>query len=118
MRAGRQRTNSVSPKQFLDQITYQGHIYSVPVNIHRSNVLWYNPSLLEDAGIDGPPASIAEFIDALKAVEDGTQSIGVPLVIGGNAVPKRARELGVGALPLAMWNDSLFAGADDGALKG
>lgn len=115
MRAGRQR-----PELGLSEAAphLQGHIYSVPVNIHRSNVLWYNPSLLEDAGIDGPPASIAEFIDALKAVEDGTQSIGVPLVIGGNAVPKRARELGVGALPLAMWNDFLFAGADGGGAEG
>jgi ABC-type glycerol-3-phosphate transport system substrate-binding protein len=68
------------PKQLLDQITYQGKIYSVPVNIHRSNVLWYNPKILEDAGISGPPKTIPEFIDALKRVRDETGK--VPLSLG------------------------------------
>ena len=35
--------NKIMPKQLISQITYQGHLYSVPVNIHRANVLWYNP---------------------------------------------------------------------------
>ena len=122
----------------------------MPVNIHRSNVLWYNPStLLGDVllggrrtTLDGARGTGADSNSAIAGAEQSsmwlsdslalpgesapqpprgdrvTQSIGVPLVIGGNAVPKRARELGVGALPLAMWNDFLFAGADGGALKG
>ncbi|MFI0349289.1 ABC transporter substrate-binding protein [Actinomadura sp. 9N407] len=68
------------PQQLLEQITYQGKIYSVPVNIHRSNMLWYNPGILKDAGIEGPPESIAEFITALKAVKDETGK--VPLSLG------------------------------------
>ncbi|MEU6037520.1 ABC transporter substrate-binding protein [Actinomadura sp. NPDC047616] len=68
------------PQQLLQQITYQGKIYSVPVNIHRSNVLWYNPRILEDAGLSGPPKTIAEFIAALKAVKDRTGK--VPLSLG------------------------------------
>src|SRR5712664_3863559 len=28
------------PKGVLDIVSYQGHPYSVPVNIHRANVLW------------------------------------------------------------------------------
>ncbi|MEW2357801.1 extracellular solute-binding protein [Spirillospora sp. NPDC029432] len=68
------------PQQLLEQISYQGKIYSVPVNIHRSNMLWYNPKILEDAGIDGPPKTIAEFITALKAVDDKTDK--VPLSLG------------------------------------
>jgi glucose/mannose transport system substrate-binding protein len=71
---------SVYPQQLLDQITYKGHIYSVPVNIHRSNVLWYNPDILKDAGVDGPPKTIADFITALKAVKDKTKK--VPLSLG------------------------------------
>jgi glucose/mannose transport system substrate-binding protein len=71
---------SVYPQQLLDQITYKGHIYSVPVNIHRSNVLWYNPDILKDAGVDGPPKSIPDFITALKAVKDKTKK--VPLSLG------------------------------------
>ena len=71
---------SVYPQQLLDQITYKGHIYSVPVNIHRSNVLWYNPDILKEAGVDGPPKTIADFITALKAVKDKTKK--VPLSLG------------------------------------
>ncbi|GAA2104336.1 ABC transporter substrate-binding protein [Actinomadura alba] len=70
----------VYPQQLLDQISYQGHIYSVPVNIHRSNVLWYSPSVLKEAGVSGAPKTIAEFITALKAVKDKTGK--VPLSLG------------------------------------
>src|SRR5213592_11532 len=37
----------VMPKSLLSQIRYNGHLYSVPVNIHRANVLWYNPKVLK-----------------------------------------------------------------------
>lgn len=67
------------PRQLIDQISVQGQIYSVPVNIHRSNVLWYNPSVLKEAGVDGVPATIDEFVADLKKV-DGIGKI--PLSIG------------------------------------
>ncbi len=35
--------DKVMPKSLLSQIRYKGHLCSVPVNIHRANVLWYNP---------------------------------------------------------------------------
>src|ERR687885_505270 len=62
----------VYPQQLLDQISYQGHIYSVPVNIHRSNVLWYSPKVLDEAGIAKAPATVAEFISDLKTVKEKT----------------------------------------------
>jgi ABC-type glycerol-3-phosphate transport system substrate-binding protein len=70
----------VYPQQLLDQISYQGHIYSVPVNIHRSNILWYSTPVLKEAGISGPPKTVAEFITALKTVKDKTDK--VPLSLG------------------------------------
>ncbi|KPC99145.1 putative sugar-binding periplasmic protein precursor [Geobacillus sp. BCO2] len=30
------------PKALIDMVSKDGNIYSVPVNIHRGNVLWYN----------------------------------------------------------------------------
>ena len=54
----------VMSKQLVSQITYKGHIYSVPVNIHRANVLWYNPSVLRKAGITAAPKTWNEFIAA------------------------------------------------------
>jgi glucose/mannose transport system substrate-binding protein len=62
--------NDVFPKDLLDVASYDGHPWSVPVNIHRSNVNWYRPSKLEAIGATEPPASWDEFFtmaDALKA---------------------------------------------------
>ena len=58
--------NKIMPKQLISQITYKGHLYSVPVNIHRANVLWYNPAVLRKAGITTSPKTWAQFIAALK----------------------------------------------------
>jgi len=51
--------------------TVDGAIYSVPANIHRSNVVWANPSVLKDAGLD-PAAtygSLDDWFTALDAVK-------------------------------------------------
>ena len=67
------------PQLLLDQITYNGEIYSVPVNIHRSNVLWYNIKVFGDNNIV-PPTTFAEFF----AVADKLKAAGViPLAVGG-----------------------------------
>jgi glucose/mannose transport system substrate-binding protein len=47
--------NDVFPKDLIDIASYDGHPWSVPVDIHRSNVLWYRPSKLEAAGIAEAP---------------------------------------------------------------
>jgi glucose/mannose transport system substrate-binding protein len=60
----------VIPQQLVSQITYKGHLYSVPVNIHRANVLWYNPAVLRKAGITSAPKTWAQFIAALKKAKD------------------------------------------------
>ncbi|WP_017586125.1 ABC transporter substrate-binding protein [Nocardiopsis ganjiahuensis] len=68
------------PDQLVEQISYDGSVYSVPVNIHRSNVMWFNPALLEEAGVDGPPETLDEFVEALEAVEAETDAI--PVAVG------------------------------------
>ncbi len=61
----------VFPQDLIDLVTVDGAIYSVPSNIHRSNVVWANPTVLEDAGIDPstPPASMDEWIEQLETIE-------------------------------------------------
>jgi glucose/mannose transport system substrate-binding protein len=57
------------PSGVLDIVSYNGHPYSVPVNIHRANVLWFNKKLFADNHLQ-PPATFDEFFavaDALKA---------------------------------------------------
>src|ERR671931_2818314 len=58
--------DKVMPKQLISQIKYKGHLYSVPENIHRANILWYNPAVLRKAGITAPPKTWAQFIAALQ----------------------------------------------------
>jgi glucose/mannose transport system substrate-binding protein len=66
------------PADLVDLLTYEGAIYSVPVNIHRSNVMWFNPAKLEEWGITAP-ATWDEFLAACPTL----QGAGVtPLVIG------------------------------------
>lgn len=49
------------PKGLLDLISKDGNIYAVPVNIHRSNVIWYVPANLEKWGVT-VPADWNEFL--------------------------------------------------------
>src|SRR5213082_3219043 len=38
------------PQGLLDKITIGGRLYAVPVNIHRANLIWYNPKTLRALG--------------------------------------------------------------------
>ena len=69
----------VFPEQLLDQIRHEGQLYSVPVNIHRANVLWYSPAVLEEAGVDGAPESMEDFVAALEKVKATGK---IPLALG------------------------------------
>jgi glucose/mannose transport system substrate-binding protein len=59
----------VFPSRLLDLITVDGKLYSVPVNIHRSNVLWYNPAVLEEVGIAAPATTWGEFLTQAETLE-------------------------------------------------
>jgi glucose/mannose transport system substrate-binding protein len=60
--------DKVMPKLLLDQITYKGEIWSVPVNIHRSNILWYNKKVFADNGLT-PPKTLDEFFTVAEALK-------------------------------------------------
>jgi glucose/mannose transport system substrate-binding protein len=69
----------VFPASLLDLITVDGKLYSVPVNIHRSNVLWYNPAVLDEVGIAAPPTTWSEFLTQAATLEAAGK---IPLTIG------------------------------------
>jgi glucose/mannose transport system substrate-binding protein len=70
------------PQGVIDVLSYNGEIWSVPVNIHRSNVLWYNKAVLADNGLE-PPTTFDEFFQAA----DTLQAAGVtPLALGDNGI--------------------------------
>ncbi len=77
--------NDVLPKTLLPLISKDGHPYSVPVNIHRSNVLWYNPKVLEAAGVKANPKTdfktwedFFAVCDVIKAAGKTCLSMGAP----------------------------------------
>lgn len=68
----------VFPKDLITLLKYEGHFWGVPVNIHRSNVLWYNKKIFTDNNLQ-PPATWDEFFATAEALK--AKGI-VPLVIG------------------------------------
>ncbi|CAN5820100.1 ABC transporter substrate-binding protein [soil metagenome] len=68
----------VFPPDLIDLISTDGGIWSVPVNIHRSNVMWFVPENLEAWGVD-VPTTWDEFLEVCSSL----QGQGVtPLVVG------------------------------------
>jgi len=61
--------NDKFPKDLIDMVSSDGKIWSVPVNIHRGNVLWFNKKVFDDNKLQ-VPTTFDEFFtvaDALKA---------------------------------------------------
>jgi len=50
------------PKGLFDAIAIDGKVYSVPVNIHRANLIWFVPKTLQALGIAGPAKTWKEFL--------------------------------------------------------
>ena len=68
----------VFPEALLAMLRHDGEFWNVPVNIHRSNVLWYNKAIFEAHGLT-PPSTLAEFFQ----VADALSAAGVtPLALG------------------------------------
>ncbi len=72
----------VYPQGVIDILSYNGDIWSVPVNIHRSNVMWYNPAIFEANGVTAPTT-----FDEFFTVADTLKAAGVtPLALGDNGI--------------------------------
>ncbi len=68
---------AVFPEEIIKMISYQGNIYSVPLNIHRSNLLWYNKEIFNKFKLS-PPATYQEFLK----IADTLQAAGItPLAL-------------------------------------
>jgi glucose/mannose transport system substrate-binding protein len=68
----------VMPDTLVPLISHEGNIYSVPVNIHRANVMWYIPEKLQQWDVE-VPATWDEFFTVAATL----QGQGVtPLALG------------------------------------
>ncbi len=101
----------VMPATLIPLISEGDSIYSVPVNIHRANVLWYNVKVLADNKI-AVPTTLDEWftaMDALKAA--GVQ----PLALGEQWTKMHLLEtVLLGTLGADKYN-GLWTGATDWA---
>jgi glucose/mannose transport system substrate-binding protein len=71
----------VFPKTLIPLISQDGHPYSVPVNIHRANVLWYSPKVLAKYNVTAPdPKSFDSWIAAMDALQKAGMK--APLAMG------------------------------------
>jgi glucose/mannose transport system substrate-binding protein len=69
------------PDSVIDQMTGDdGEIYSVPVNVHRSNVVFANAAVLEEHGVT-LPATHDEFLQAAQTLQEAGVT---PLALGDN----------------------------------
>ncbi|MER5426037.1 ABC transporter substrate-binding protein [Streptosporangium roseum] len=104
------KLKDVFPQQLVDQISVQGQIYSVPVNIHRSNVMWFNPAVLKEAGVTEVPKTIEEFTAALEKVKKTGK---IPLAIGSEWTMVHLLEsVLLGSLGTEAYNQLWTAGSD------
>ncbi|MBU0493999.1 MAG: ABC transporter substrate-binding protein [Chloroflexi bacterium] len=72
--------DKVFPKDLLDILLVDGHYYSVPVNIHRANVLWYNKQVFTDNNLTAP-----KTFDDFFTVAGALEAKGItPLALGDN----------------------------------
>lgn len=75
--------DEVFPKDLIDLLaTEDGKIYSVPSNIHRANVMWVNPAVLEQHGLN--PSGRYDSTDAFIADLERLRQAGVetPISVG------------------------------------
>ncbi len=89
------------PAGLIDLLSTEDGIWSVPVNIHRSNVLWYVPGNLEAWGVE-VPTNWAEFLEVCPTLQEAGV---VPLSLATNWTVNHLWEsVALGELGAEGWN--------------
>jgi glucose/mannose transport system substrate-binding protein len=105
----------VVPPIIQSMSTIDGHYYSVPMNVHRNNLLWYNKPLLEKHRID--PATLVTW-EALFDAAEKLRAAGVraPLQLGDASAAAVAFESIVASQGVSDYEDLIngkITAADD-----
>lgn len=91
------------PKGLIDLLSYKGGIWSVPVNIHRSNMMWYTPENLKKWGVT-PPKTWDEFLKTCQALKQ--KGLEAPLALGENWTQQHLWEsVALGVLGTEGWTN-------------
>ncbi|AFZ68598.1 ABC transporter substrate-binding protein [Deinococcus peraridilitoris] len=91
------------PKDLIPLISTKDGIWSVPVNVHRSNVMWYNPAKLKEWGVTAPK-TWNEFLTTCQTLKG--KGLAAPLAVGQDWTQQHLWEsVALGALGAQGWND-------------
>ena len=58
------------PPSIMEICSYKGEVYSIPVNVHRGNVVFYNMAIAKEIGMTSAPRSMDEFRYYLQKAKD------------------------------------------------
>ncbi|WP_293912137.1 ABC transporter substrate-binding protein [Deinococcus sp.] len=95
--------DKIFPQSVLRLISTKGQIWSVPVNVHRSNVMWYNPAKLKEWGVT-PPKTWGQFLSTCATLKG--KGLASPLVMGENWTQQHLWEsVMIGSLGPSGWNN-------------
>jgi len=56
------------PQKVIDMNSMNGHVYGVPMDIHRGNVLWYNKAIFKKYNLT-PPKTFQQFFSDAKTLK-------------------------------------------------
>jgi glucose/mannose transport system substrate-binding protein len=101
---------AVFPRGLLDDLTIGGRLYAVPVNIHRANLLWYNPGTLRKLGITAPPKTWSDFLAQAETIRKRGVT---PLALGPEWTQKHLLE----TVLLGELGPELYEGLFGGSLS-
>ncbi|HMK09095.1 MAG TPA: ABC transporter substrate-binding protein, partial [Anaerolineales bacterium] len=107
---------NVLPPALIPLISKDGHPYSVPVNIHRSNVMWYNPKVLSAAGVTIPAGGFKTYDEFFAACDKIVAAGKTCLALGPAWTAEHLFEnVMIGSLGADGWNKLWEPGADWGS---
>ncbi|MDO8105610.1 ABC transporter substrate-binding protein [Isoptericola sp. b441] len=99
----------VLPPVVLDSVSVHGVPYAVPVDVHRTNLLWANTDVLAQAGLD--PTARYDSLDSWMAALDQVRAAGLtPLAIGSTWTQVHLLEV----VLLSRLGPTTYAGLWDG----
>lgn len=67
------------PKDIMTICSYEGEVYSIPVNVHRGNVVFINNEILKKAGVETVPQDGPGFLQVCEKIK---QAGFIPLALG------------------------------------
>jgi len=99
--------HSAFPPGLIALLSTKSGIWSVPVNIHRSNVMWFVPAKLAEWGVS-PPRTWDEFLATCQVLKG--KGVEAPLALGENWTVNHLWEsVALGVLGPEGWS-SLWSG--------